>query len=144
MSDYPIKGQCLCGDVTFETRAPDHIDACHCQMCQKWAGGIFIGADFRRADSVRITKDDGLSWYKSSDWARRGFCKTCGSSLFYRLNAAEDFWAVCAGTLDLPAGLNLTKEIFIDEKPDYFELAGAQDKLTGEEFFASLNQETDQ
>ncbi len=142
MTDFPIKGQCLCGGVQFETRIPHKIDACHCKMCQRWAGAVFIGADFRSQDDVQLTQDTDLVWYRSSDWAERGFCKSCGSSLFYRLKDNIDFLAVCAGTLDLPQGSSLSKEIFIDEKPDYFDLAGDQEKLTGEEFMASLNLET--
>jgi len=141
MSEYSIKGECLCGGVKFETRDPAHIDACHCGMCQKWSG-VFIGADYRKSDDVRITSDETLKWFESSDWAKRGFCSECGSSLFYRLQQTEDFWAVCAGALDLPNGLKLGKEIFIDEKRDYFALSGNHPRLTGEEFFASLNQET--
>jgi len=132
-----LKGQCLCGDVKFETGDEYHLDACHCSMCQKWAGGVFIGADFR-AGEVTITKDDGLTWYASSDWAKRGFCKSCGSSLFYRLKDNDDFWAVCAGSIDIPAGQSLGKEIFIGEKRDYFALSGDHPRLTGTEFMASL------
>ncbi len=135
---HPIKGQCLCGSVKFETALPDHIDACHCSMCQKWAGSVFIGADYRKSDAVKILSDTDLTWYESSEWAKRGFCKVCGSSLFYRLKQVEDFWAVCAGSLNLPSGLSLNKEIFIDEKSDMFELSGDHDRLTGQEFFASL------
>ncbi|MBL4870969.1 MAG: GFA family protein [Robiginitomaculum sp.] len=135
------KGQCLCGGVKFETPAPSHIDACHCKMCQIWTGSLFIGADFR--DGITITRDEGLVWYESSDWAKRGFCKTCGSSLFYRLKDNDKFWAVSAGCLDLPKGAKLSKEIFIDEKPDYYALSGEHLRQTGTEFFASLKKSND-
>jgi len=131
-----IKGQCLCADVQFETPMPGHIDACHCETCRRWNGGPFIGADFR--EGINITKDDGLSWYDSSDWAKRGFCKTCGTSLFYCLKSSPGFWSIASGTLDLPEGLKLGKEIFIDEKPDYYDLAGDQPKLTGAEALAEF------
>lgn len=132
-----ISGQCLCGGVKFETGAIDHVDVCHCNMCRRWTGGPFIGADYRNGE-VKITHDESLAWFESSDWARRGFCNTCGSSLFYRLNGVDEFWAVCAGALDLPAGTKITKEIFVDEKPDYYDLAGERPRLTGPEFLASL------
>jgi len=131
-----LKGQCLCGDVQFETPMPGHIDACHCTTCRSWTGGPFVGADFR--DGITLTKTDGLTWYESSEWAKRGFCKTCGSSLFYCLNDNPGFWSVASGALDLPAGLHLGKEIFIDEKPDYYDLAGDQPRLTGAEAFAAF------
>lgn len=132
-----LKGRCLCGGVQFETGEIHHLDVCHCSMCQRWTGGPFIGADYRNGD-VKLTKDATLKWYESSDWAKRGFCSECGSSLFYRLNDIPDFWAVCAGALDMTSGITITKEIFIDEKPAYYDLAGDQERLTGAEFMASL------
>lgn len=137
-----IEGQCLCGGVKFETGDIHHLDVCHCSMCQRWTGGPFIGADYRNGE-VNIIKDDTLAWYESSDWARRGFCNTCGSSLFYRLNEVKDFWAVCAGVLNLPDDTSISKEIFIDEKPDYYALLGDQKRLTGSEFLASLKGQFD-
>ncbi len=136
MADNKITGSCLCGEVQFEAPALHHLDVCHCKMCQRWNGGPFFGADYR--EPVTITKGETLSWYDSSEWARRGFCNKCGSSLFYRLKDNDSFWAVSAGALDLPSGISIEKEIFIDEKPDYFELAGDRPRLTGHEFFAQL------
>jgi len=104
-----LKGQCLCGDVQFETPLPGHIDACHCTTCRNWNGGPFIGADFR--NGITITKDEGLTWYES---------------------------CIAGGALKLPDGLKLNKEIFIDEKPDYYNLAGEQKRLTGAEAFAEF------
>jgi len=132
-----INGQCLCGDVRFSAPEAHHIDVCHCDMCRRWTGSAFIGVDYR-VDGIELTKSKGLKLFNSSDWAKRGFCANCGSSLFYRLNDNNSFWAVSAGSLEVPKGLALEKEIFIDEKPDYYDFSGNQKKLTGAEFFASL------
>ena len=132
-----VKGSCLCGSVKFTTGQIHHLDVCHCLMCQRWTGGPFIGADYRNGDVV-LTKDDMLKWYASSDWAKRGFCSECGSSLFYRLNDNPEFWAVCAGALEMPNNINISKEIFIDEKPGYYDLSGDREPLTGPEFLAQL------
>lgn len=137
-----IKGHCLCGGVQFETGEIDHLDACHCSMCQRWTGGPFIGADYRNGE-VTITKDETLKWYASSEWAKRGFCSNCGSCLFYRLNDVPEFWAVASGVLDLPEGTSISKEIFIDEKPGYYDLAGDRERLTGAEFLAQLRSSQD-
>ena len=134
------KGQCLCGAVKFEIPAPAHIDACHCKMCQSWTGSFFIGTNFKKGI---ITQDGGLVWYESSEWAKRGFCKICGSSLFYCLKDNDKFWAVAAGCLDLPKSTVMDKEIFIDEKPNYYDLAGKHPRLTGAEFLATLSQGDD-
>ncbi len=132
-----INGKCLCGSVVFETPKPEHIDACHCTMCQNWVGGPFIAADFKNGGII-FTKDEGLSWYESSDWAKRGFCHKCGTSLFYCLKGHSDYWAIAAGALDLPKGLKLYKEIFIDDKPDYYALSGNHLRLTGEQVWAQI------
>lgn len=133
-----IKGQCLCGNVSFDIGNFDRIDACHCKMCQRWSGGPFIGADLRTGD-ISFSNDASLKWYASSEWAKRGFCADCGSSLFYRLNEQEDFWAITSGSLDIPDGHTITKEIFVDEKPSYYDLAGDQPRYTGPEFMAKIN-----
>ncbi len=135
MSDKQT-GQCLCGGVKFETGAVHQIDVCHCKMCRRWSAGPFIGADFR--SGVTVTEDATLAWYESSDWARRGFCKNCGASLFYCLKEDPNFWSISAGALDLPDGLSLGKEIFVDEKPGYYDLAGDHPRLTAAEFMAQL------
>ena len=106
-------------------------------MCQRW-GGPFIEMDTRK-DEIAFEQDGSLTWYDSSDWAERGFCGTCGSNLFYRLKQG-DMLAVLAGTLDLPTGLPVRKEIFIDEKPDYYDLAGDRPRQTGAEVFAQFQE----
>jgi len=136
-----IKGQCLCGEVQFEVDQVDELDVCHCHMCRRWTGGPYIGADVR--GGVTLIQAATLTWYESSDWAKRGFCKTCGASLFYKLKADDTFWSIAGGALDLPDGLSISKEIFVDEKPDYYILAGEQKKLTGPEFLAAIGAPSD-
>lgn len=131
-----IIGQCLCGDVQFEINPPEGVDVCHCKMCRNWLGGPFIGVDVQ--GGIHFNQDSSLTWYESSEWAKRGFCKTCGSSLFYTLKENPDFWSVTAGSLDLSDGLHIGKEIFIDEKPDYYDFTGQQTRMTGAEFFAHI------
>jgi hypothetical protein len=71
---------------------------------------------------VNFIEDQGLEWYVSSDLAKRGFCKRCGSSLFYRMNDEEGI-GISAGCLDLPTGLQIGKHIFVKDKGDYYEIA---------------------
>ena len=134
-----IKGNCLCGGVAYNIAPTHHVDACHCKFCQRWTGSAFIGVDIRDGD-IQFEKDETLSWFDSSEWAKRGFCNTCGSSLFYKLNDVPDFWAVAAGTLDLPKDTEMVKEIFIDSQPDYYAFAGDRPRQTGEEVFAEIQE----
>ena len=129
-----VSGQCLCGGVAFSMDAPTHLDACHCSDCLRFGGGPFIGLGFA---SVDFSQSETLKWYRSSDWAERGFCGTCGSSLFYRLVSDPDKIGVMSGAMDsLPDGLPVTQEFFIDRKPDYYDFEGERKRLTSEEVFA--------
>ena len=131
-----VKGSCLCGAVAFEAETPKSVNVCHCSMCRRWTGGPFMAC---HADGgVAFSREDGLTWYDSSDWAERGFCSVCGSSLFYRLKDKPSELIILAGALDLPDGMTLGSEIFIDEKPDFYDLAGERPRLTGPEFLAQL------
>lgn len=50
------------------------------------------------------------------------------------------------GALDDSAPFTLAGEIYIDEKPDFYDLAGDHPRMTGAEFLASLqlpNNETE-
>ena len=53
--------------------------------------------------------------------ARRGFCGTCGSNLFW--DGAGVNLSIHAGTLDGDTGLSLIGHIFCADKGDYYELS---------------------
>jgi hypothetical protein len=116
------KGSCLCGAVRFEVAcelAPP--DACHCLQCRKHSGHFFASTDVPR-DAVTIHGADSVSWYHSSEKVRRGFCATCGSSLFFD-PIHRDRIGIAMGAFDPPTGTNLDIHIFVAEKGDYYEIA---------------------
>lgn len=126
-------GGCLCGGVRFEiTTEVRETGACHCGMCRKASGGIFLGVQVP-SDRLTFTLDDTHAVYTSSPWAERGFCDRCGSSLYYRVTAPgphQGVWHVGLGTLDAPDGIDLTGEIYIDKKPDGYSFADETHKMT--------------
>ena len=102
------KGSCLCGSVTYEVRGELRpVIACHCTQCRKTTGH-FMAATSTTRDDLIVTKSDGLAWYRSSDTARRAFCKTCGSTLFWEADGDATI-SIAAGTLDGP-GLDRLRE----------------------------------
>lgn len=130
-------GRCLCGAITFTAQEVNtEIHACHCDMCRRWNGGPALAAS---VGSVTFTGEEHLTRFDSSAWAERGFCNRCGSNLFYRLKDA-DHYIVAMGAFDDPSTLKLSGEIFIEEKPSAYDLAGDHSRMTGEEFIASLQQ----
>lgn len=125
---------CLCGAVRLGVTLKDpEVGACHCHMCRKWGGGPLLAVE---VDEVRLNGEEHVTTYASSDWAERGFCARCGTHLFYRLREGG-FYAIPAGLLgdDLP--LAFTQQVFIDEKPPYYEFANRTGTMTGAELFAA-------
>lgn len=129
------QGKCLCGAVTVTaTAAKDHIGACHCSMCRKWGGGPFLAVEC--GSDVEFTGNESIGVFDSSDWAERGFCRQCGTHLFYRLKE-EGFYAIPVGLFDTTDWV-LTEEVFIDEKPEFYAFSQDTKKLTGAELFAQF------
>lgn len=122
------KGSCLCGAVTFELLGEMRpVVGCHCSQCRK-TSGHFWAASQVPTENVRLTKEDGLKWYRSSDWARRGFCAECGSSLFWQMDG-EGATSVGAGTLDGASGLQIDRHICVADKGDYYEIGDGRPQL---------------
>src|SRR5690606_13551589 len=86
-------------------------------------------------DTVKIDDKTNLGIYRSSEWAERCFCKACGTPLFYRL-IEKNMYFVSAEAFDERSGYALTSQIFIDEKPAYYEFANKTHNMTGAEVFA--------
>lgn len=113
------QGGCLCGAVRYEiTGSLRGVVNCHCEICRRLHGSFGPHTKARKSD-IRITKDSGLTWYETSNIARRGFCKMCGSSLFWE-PYEQQATGIIAGTLDTPTGLKTIGHIFTAEKGDYY------------------------
>lgn len=116
------KGSCNCGGVTF-TVAGDlpPPSLCHCGQCRRQSGHAW--ASTRTAEeAVTFETDATLTWYASSDVAKRGFCSVCGAFLFWK-HLEEPEISIAMGSLEMPTGLSLGKHIFVADKGDYYEIA---------------------
>jgi len=132
-------GTCLCGAVSlFATPKSLHVGACHCDMCRRWGGGPLLAVECEQG--VRLEGDEKIGVFASSDWAERGFCKECGTHLFYRLKEG-DHYAIPVGLLEGAVQWQLADQIFIDKKPGFYSFAENTRNLTGEEVFALFSGE---
>ncbi len=115
-------GRCLCGAVSYEIRG-DLRDVwnCHCGQCRRTHGNLAAYTSAARADLV-LSEGRGLAWYRSSESARRGFCRDCGASLFWE-PLGEERISIAAGSLDPPTGLETTRHVFVAHKSDYYEIS---------------------
>ncbi|MEE4240772.1 MAG: GFA family protein [Desulfopila sp.] len=132
---YSGKGSCLCGATGIEARKISaSLGACHCGMCRKWGGGPLLAVDC--GTEVTLKGEENISIFESSEWAERAFCKKCGTHLFYRLKENMQY-IVPAGLLNLDADKFIfDHQIFIDEKPLYYQFANETMTMTGAEVFA--------
>ena len=133
---FDVSGHCLCGAVSYKAKAASNdVSACHCTMCRRWSAGPFIA--FIHEGSVNFSGSENIAVYKSSDWAERGFCKVCGSPLYYHLSGSA-YYALSASTIDDQSRLRLARQIFIEEKPPYYDFANDTPCLTGAEAVAAF------
>ena len=127
-------GRCLCGKVGVTANAVNlDVHACHCSMCQLWNGGPTMSVHC--GTGVLFSNEENISVYKSCSWAELGFCKSCGSHLFYKAIESGEY-IIQTGIFDSADEFVLSQQIFIDEKPSYYSFANKTDDLTGEEVFA--------
>lgn len=122
MNSDKTTGSCLCGDVVYNVTGPLRpVVGCHCVQCRKTTGH-FMAATGANLANFTITNDTGLKWYRSSDTAKRGFCGTCGSTLFWQADG-KDYIAIAAGTIDGETGLHTEGHIFCESAGDYYEIS---------------------
>ena len=115
------RGSCLCGALRFEVKgALPPPDACHCSQCRKQSSHFFVSTDVPRA-ALTIQGADNLTWFRSSEKARRGFCSTCGSSLFWD-PIGKDWTGIAMGAFDQPTNTKLGIHIHVAEKGDYYDI----------------------
>ncbi|PSJ63938.1 GFA family protein [Pseudaminobacter soli (ex Li et al. 2025)] len=114
-------GSCGCGAVRFTTSGPLRgVVYCHCSQCRKQSGHFFAATNVADSD-IEIKGAENITWYSGSEVARRGFCRVCGSALFWKHDELDTI-SVLAGAFDTPSGLVADSHIFLADKGDYYEI----------------------
>jgi hypothetical protein len=127
-------GGCLCGAVRFSANEfSKKAGACHCGMCRKWGGGPLMAVDC--GAEVAFKGEENITVFDSSDWAERGFCKKCGSHLFYRLKQNQQHM-IPVGLFDDQQPFVFNHQVFIDKKPAFYSFANETKNMTEAEIFA--------
>ena len=117
-----IKGSCECQGVVFELIGElRDVVFCHCSQCRKTSGHYWAATQVPKVN-LNLIKATSLSWYDSSDKARRGFCSVCGSSMFYERKGIDKI-SVSAGSLEIPTSLDRMRHIYVASKGDYYDIS---------------------
>ena len=113
-------GRCLCGSVRYRAQGPLRpVVACHCRQCRRTSGHHAAATAVGR-DRLEVAGE--VTWHISSPGVRRGFCRICGSNLFWDRESLDSI-SIFAGTLDSPDGLKLSAHIFVSDKGGYYDIA---------------------
>ena len=112
---------CLCGGIQLKTkRQLRHVSNCHCSQCMKTHGN-YAAYTKTLEKNVKFIKKRTLKWYRASKKAKRGFCKKCGASMFFKFLGSENI-SIAAGMFKNPTKLKTTMNIFVMRKLDYYKL----------------------
>ena len=117
MTDRSITGGCQCGAVRYRAGGLGPANICHCRMCQRAMGNAFaplvVGRD--------VAFDGAPARFRSSDVAERGFCRDCGTPLFYA-PTGTDMIVLTIGSLDNPNMATPTLHYGIEGLVDWLKL----------------------
>ncbi len=118
------RGGCLCGGVRYEISGPlGHASHCHCSMCRKHHGAAFGSYGSVRRAEFRWVSDEALvARFASSPGIERGFCRQCGSTLFWDAIENAGSFGVALGTLDGDPGVRPSLHIFVGSKAPWYEI----------------------
>jgi hypothetical protein len=119
------EGHCLCRAVTLRVRGHEpRIGACHCRMCQRWSGGVFLSFA-----ACEVEFEGPIMRYRSSDFAERAFCAVCGSHLWMH-DIASETWELMPGLFDAARDWPLESEIYTDRALAAIRLAGTHSRAS--------------
>lgn len=115
-----IEGGCQCGACRYQTSAaPINVRVCHCRKCQKAIGASFNVRVLVPTDTLAINGPVG--WYASSLELRRGFCKTCGTTMFSERQANNTI-GLTIGSLNNPDAFFPSDQIWASSKQAWLTL----------------------
>ena len=140
MTSHKVTGRCLCGAVGFELTTPlEPISHCHCRSCRLSRGTAFVTWTSVPCDRFEIRKGEtNVAWYRSSPGVRWGFCRNCGTSMFYVVDQdghpdmpKRDHVYVSVGNLTDDIDDRPTAHVSYEERVAWYEPGDALPKFRG-------------
>jgi hypothetical protein len=120
--DEGFEGGCLCGAVRYRATArPVRGVMCHCSKCRKHSGAPALAFVHFPAAGFAWLKAEP-KWYRSSQYAERGFCAACGSTVAMREDVLADRVQICVGSLDEPNRVRIDDHVWAQERVSWFEV----------------------
>ena len=130
-SHQTVNGSCLCGAVSFAATLPSKWCAhCHCSLCRKAHGaGYVTWAGFEQSQVA--VSGDGIEWYESSPGAQRGFCRQCGSTMFFRSERWAGELHIALACFDAPLDRTPQANVFFDAHVQWMPIDRSLKQIDG-------------
>lgn len=124
------EASCSCGSLRISCSGePTRVSVCHCLACQKRTGSAF-GAQARYGrDQVRVEAGSAATHVRTADSGNRvtfHFCRECGATLFWELEAMPGAVAVALGAFDDPTFLAPRISIYEARMHGWLKIEGAE------------------
>ena len=125
-----LTGGCQCGAVRWHHSGTfiRHL-ICHCESCRRATSSAF--AAFVGTRSENVTWSGEINHLETSPGARRGFCPTCGTRLYFRSDRWPGELHIHLGALDDPSPYRPDAHVVLAEKIDWVTLADTVAKRDG-------------
>jgi hypothetical protein len=93
-------------------------------MCRKHHGAPFgTYAAARRSEFRWLSGESEIGRYEATPGVARGFCRRCGSTLFWDARADAERFGLALGTVDGDPGVRPSLHIFVASKAPWFEIS---------------------
>jgi len=127
MTDEPLRGRCLCGDVRFEiTRVEGPLELCHCTRCRRVSGSAFVAgltvatAGYRMTSGRERVRRFTLPVRERPPGYTTFFCEACGSPV-PNPEPAGDAFEIPAGLLEGDPGVTADRHIYVEYRASWFD-----------------------
>jgi hypothetical protein len=117
------EGGCLCGAVRYRaTTPPIRGVICHCPVCRKHSGAPALAfVHFAAKDFTWLRVEP--TRYRSSEFAERGFCARCGSTLSMHEEVLAERVQIAVGSLDEPGRVRIDDHVWTKDRIPWFDVA---------------------
>lgn len=116
MTTSTLEGGCLCGAIRYRVSGPPQSSStCFCNSCRRASGASPVA--WFVVDLAHFAWLQGApTTYCSSPPVRRDFCPRCGTPIAYRHDAEPEVIELTSATLDDPARMSPTHEIWHEDR----------------------------
>lgn len=122
MAETIFEGGCLCGAIRYRAAAPPlRAVICHCSICRKHTGAPIASFVHFPIGSFAWLKEQPKR-YRSSEFAERGFCSQCGSTVTMHEDVLSDRVQVAIGSLDQPDRVDVNDHVWTQDQISWFDV----------------------